>query len=92
MDFKPDYPDEYINNFNRVEKMIQDVTLRDEMSNFKIPITGQIIMKEFNLRPGREVGEIKNQIKDAIIDGLIQNNYDDAFKYLVKIKSKKIKN
>jgi len=84
--------DEYINNFNRVEKMIQDVTLRDEMSNFKIPITGQIIMKEFNLRPGREVGEIKNQIKDAIIDGLILNNYDDAFKYLVKIKSKKIKN
>ena len=83
---------EYINNFNRVEKMIQDVTLRDEMSNFKIPITGQIIMKEFNLRPGREVGEIKNQIKDAIIDGLIQNNYDDAFEYMVKIKNKKIKN
>ena len=83
---------EYINNFNRVEKMIQDVTLRDEMSNFKIPITGQMIMEEFKLRPGKEVGKIKNQIKDAIIDGLIQNTYDDAFEYMVKIKSKKIKN
>ena len=83
---------EYIDNFDRVEKMIQDVTLRDEIRNFKNPITGQMIMDEFNLKPGREVGEIKNQIKDAIIDGVISNNYDDAFEYMIKIKRKKIKN
>ena len=71
--------------------MIQDVALRDEIRNFKNPITGQIIMKEFDLKAGREVGEIKDQIKNAIIDGLIQNNYDEAFKYMIKIKSRKIK-
>ena len=78
---------EYINNFDRVEKMIKDVQLRDEMRNFKTPITGQMIMDEFNLKPGREVGEIKNKIKDAIIDGLIENNYEDAFEYMLKIKN-----
>ena len=82
---------EYIDNFDRVEKMIQDVTLRDEIRNFKSPITGQMIMDEFNLKPGREVGKIKNQIKDAIIDGIIPNNYDDALEYMIKIKRKKIK-
>ena len=78
---------EYINNFDRVEKMIKDVQLRDEMRNFKTPITGQMIMDEFDLKPGREVGEIKNKIKDAIIDGLVENNYEDAFKYMLKLKS-----
>ena len=82
---------EYISNFDRVEKMIQDVTLRDEMRNFKNPITGEMIMKEFDLKPSREIGEIKDQIKDAIIDGLIPNNFDDAFNFMIKIKNKKIK-
>ena len=46
-------------------------------------------MKEFDLRPGKEVGEIKAQIENAIIDGLIKNNYDDAFNYMKNIKKKK---
>ena len=80
---------EYLNNFDRVEEFIKDVKLRDEMRNFKSPVSGSVIMKEFNLKPGREVGEIKKLIENAIIDGEIKNEYDDAFQYMKKIKAKK---
>ena len=77
---------EYLNNFDRVEKMIKNVTLRDEIRNFKNPITGEMIMKEFNLKPSKDVGKIKNQIKDAIIDGKIKNDCQEALDYMKKIK------
>ena len=77
---------EYLNNFDRVDKMIKNVTLRDEIRNFKNPITGEMIMKEFNLKPSKYVGKIKNQIKDAIIDGKIKNDYQEALDYMKKIK------
>ena len=77
---------EYLNNFDRVDKMIKNVTLRDEIRNFKNPITGEMIMKEFNLKPCKDVGKIKNQIKDAIIDGKIKNEYQEALDYMKKIK------
>ena len=75
----------YLNNFDRVEKMIKNVTLRDEIRNFKNPISGQMIMKEFNLKPGKEVGKIKTMIKDAIIDGKIENDYHEALQYMKNI-------
>jgi len=77
---------EYLNNFDRVENMIKNVTLRDEIRNFKNPITGEMIMKEFNLKPCKDVGKIKNQIKEAIIDGKIKNDYLEALDYMKKIK------
>tara|TARA_B100000131_G_scaffold286817_1_gene297027 strand:+ start:334 stop:1746 length:1413 start_codon:yes stop_codon:yes gene_type:complete len=77
---------QYLKNFDKVESLMRDVKLRDEMRNFKSPITGEIIMKEFNIKPGREVGKIKSAIENAILDGLIENNYDDAFTYMMKVK------
>ena len=77
---------EYLNNFDRVEALMKDVRLRDEMRNFKSPVSGSVIMKEFNLKPGREVGKIKTLIENAIIDGEIKNEYDEAFQYMKKIK------
>ena len=78
---------EYLSNFDKVESLMQDVRLRDEMRNFKSVITGEIIMKEFNIKPGREVGKIKKAVENAILDGVIQNDYDEAFAYMLKIKN-----
>jgi len=79
---------QYLKNFDRVESLIQNVKLRDEMRSFRSPITGEIIMKEFDLKPGREVGEIKKNIENAILDGVIKNDYEEAFEYMLQIKRK----
>ena len=78
----------YRANFERVEKLMEDVTMRDEMKAFQSPVKGGAIMKEFDLNPSRKVGEIKKMIEDAILDGEIENNYEDAFKYMISIKDK----
>ena len=77
---------EYLKNFDRVDEFIKDVKLRDEIRNFKSPISGKIIMKEFNLTPGSKIGKIKKIIENAILDGIIKNDYDEAFEYMKKIK------
>ena len=76
----------YLSNFARVEEAMQNVKLRDELKNFQPPISGKEIMDTFNLKPGKEVGLIKNSIKDAILDGKIENNYDDAYQFMLSIK------
>ena len=73
-------------NFERVESLMQDVKMRDEMRVFQSPVRGNEIMKIFNLKPGREIGKIKSAIEEAILDGIIENNYDAAFAYMMKIK------
>tara|TARA_B100002051_G_scaffold259019_1_gene278027 strand:+ start:8820 stop:10244 length:1425 start_codon:yes stop_codon:yes gene_type:complete len=81
----------YLSNFERVEEAMQNVKLRDELKNFQPPINGKEIMEKFNLKAGKEVGLIKNSIKDAILDGKIKNNYDDAYKFMLSIKDNFIK-
>ena len=76
----------YMNNFKRVEEMVQDVKLRDELRAFQSPIRGDIIMKTFDLSPGKEVGRIKKEIEEAILDGVIENDYDAAYQYMLSIK------
>ena len=76
----------YQNNFDRVEKKIIEVEEKDKIRNWKNPISGEEIMEVLNVKPGPLVGEVKNKIKDAILDGVIPNNQDDAFQYLLKIK------
>ena len=75
---------QYLSNFDRVEELMKSVKLRDEVRNFKSPVPGEIIMKEFNLKPGRDIGKIKKSIEDAILDGKIKNDYDEAFDYMIK--------
>lgn len=79
----------YLRNFEKVEKKMVEVEEKDQVRNFQPPISGDEIIKLFNLVPGRIVGEIKDQIKEAILDGVIRNDREEAFKYMVDIAQEK---
>ncbi len=76
----------YRANFERVEKLMNDVTMRDQMKAFQSPVKGEEIMRELNLKPCRKIGDIKKMIEEAILDGKIENNHESAFKYMMQIK------
>ncbi|MFN5443199.1 MAG: CCA tRNA nucleotidyltransferase [Crocinitomicaceae bacterium] len=72
-------------NFELVSRKLNDVEAKDKIRNFQPPVTGEIIMKTFNIGPCAEIGNIKMKIKDAILEGTIENDYDQAFKYMLEI-------
>ena len=76
--------EKYLNNFKIVRQKIKIVEERDKIRNFQPPISGKFIMNVFNLKPSREVGILKEKIKDAILDGKIENEYNSAFELLLK--------
>ncbi|WP_339044415.1 CCA tRNA nucleotidyltransferase [Cardinium endosymbiont of Tipula unca] len=76
---------QYLSNFDSVEKKVLDVEVRDSIRNFQPVITGEIIMQTFALNPSPQVGLIKEAIKEAILDGKIQNEYHEAFNYMLSI-------
>ena len=75
----------YQNNFKIVRNKIIDVEERDSIRNFQPPITGEIIMDHYKIKPCKEIGVIKEKIKNAILDGEIQNDYSEAFELMLKI-------
>jgi len=75
----------FYNNFQLVRQKLKDLEERDHIRNFQPPVTGETIMEVYGLSPCREVGLIKSAIKDAILDGIIQNDHDQAFQYMLKI-------
>jgi putative nucleotidyltransferase with HDIG domain len=77
----------YKSNLNKVQQLVKEVEERDELRNWQPPITGEMIMETFNLQPCKEVGLIKNQIREAILDGKIKNDYNEAFTYMKTIAS-----
>lgn len=79
----------YLKNFRLVRKKLKEIEEKDAVRNFQPPISGELIMQIFNLQPCKKVGIIKNAIKDAILDGEIRNNYDEAYQFMLK-KAKEI--
>lgn len=74
----------YLRNFELVREKLKDIEEKDKVRNWQPPVSGEVIMKAFNLKAGREVGVIKMAIREAILDGHIKNEFDDAYAFMIK--------
>jgi poly(A) polymerase len=78
-----------LKNFDQVEQKMKEVEEKDQVRNFQPPVTGDEIIKMYNLPPSKIIGELKERIKDAILDGEISNNREEALQLLDKIAREK---
>lgn len=75
---------EYLENFDYVSKRLSEVEQSDKIRNWQPPVTGEMIMERFNLPPCKKVGDLKNMIREAILDGEIANDFEAAFSFMIK--------
>ena len=88
----PNKVKKYLDNFQLVRKKLKIVEEKDRIRNFQPPINGNEIMQIFNISSGKEIGQLKKLIKDAILDGVVENNKEDALTFLTdKAKELNIK-
>ena len=74
----------YLENYNLVERRLLEVEAQDKIRNWQPPITGEMIMQTFKLQPGKLVGDIKDAIREAILDNIIPNTYEAAYTLMLK--------
>lgn len=78
----------YLNNYEKVKEKLIEVEKKDQIRNWQPPISGEKIMETFGIKPSKEVGIVKNAIKEAILDGEINNNYAEAFNFMIDLGKK----
>lgn len=74
----------YLENYELVRQRLKEVEEKDHLRNWQPPVSGEEIMSTFNIPPGKEVGIIKNAIRDAILDGVIENNHASAHAFMLE--------
>ncbi|MFL5728059.1 MAG: CCA tRNA nucleotidyltransferase [Cytophagaceae bacterium] len=79
----------YLENFDKVEQKIAEVEEKDYLRNFQPVITGEQIMEIFALKPSKIVGEIKTELREAILEGKVNNTYEEVFEYMIKLAREK---
>jgi poly(A) polymerase len=79
----------YLENFDKVEQKITEVEEKDQLRNFQPVVTGEQIMETFDIKPSKIIGDIKTDLREAILEGKVENIYEELFEYMLKLAKEK---